>query len=65
MVGAGSAGCTVASRLSEHEKCTVLIIEAGPANENDMVCKNWQMHLTIKEAVSVPSGGIMLQKTDR
>lgn len=35
VVGGGTAGLTVASRLSENNKVQVLVIEAGPDNSND------------------------------
>ncbi len=37
IVGAGSAGCVVANRLTQNPDCTVLLIEAGGPDRNPLV----------------------------
>jgi choline dehydrogenase len=50
IVGAGSAGCVLASRLSENPDCQVLLLEAGPPDTADEIHIPAAINLLFKTA---------------
>ncbi len=49
IVGGGSAGCVLASRLSEDDAVSVCLVEAGPDD------KSWMLHVPFGMSLTVPS----------
>ncbi|MBL0117382.1 MAG: GMC family oxidoreductase N-terminal domain-containing protein [Sphingomonadales bacterium] len=47
VVGAGSAGCTVASRLSENGKYQVALLEAGGSHNNPLISIPFNFAFTV------------------
>ena len=48
--GAGAAGCVVASRLSENEHVSVLLVEAGGDHQQQRVCSPFFGSITLQSS---------------
>ena len=51
VVGGGSAGCTIASRLSESGEHTVCLLEAGDSHTSPLITVPFNVALTISRAL--------------
>ena len=48
VIGAGSAGCAAAARLSESARCTVALLEAGGRDTNPLHCELYSSSKTLR-----------------
>ena len=53
IIGAGTAGCILANRLSENENIKVLLIEAGGKDTNPWIHTVSYTHLTLPTIAGV------------